>query len=93
MFVWHFRRMSNTEKVLAMSMDTIEGDWETVKVKAQEQWGKLTDENIVEIAGKRTELKTKLQDAYKLTRDQAERQIERFEKRNKDDIAAALLAQ
>ena len=43
------------------------------------RWGKLTDDDINVIAGKRQELSGRLQAAYGLTKEQAERQIERFE--------------
>ncbi|MFX7329459.1 CsbD family protein, partial [Acinetobacter baumannii] len=46
-------------------------------VKAR--WGKLTDDELDVIAGKRMELSGRIQAAYGLTKEQAERQIERFE--------------
>jgi uncharacterized protein YjbJ (UPF0337 family) len=39
-----------------MNWDRIEGNWKQVKGKAKEQWGKLTDEQLDVIAGKRDQL-------------------------------------
>jgi uncharacterized protein YjbJ (UPF0337 family) len=51
-------------------------------VKAQ--WGNLTDDHLDVIAGKRDELLGKIQEAYGITQDEAEKQIKQFEKNSKD---------
>ena len=48
------------------------------------QWGKLTDDHLDVIAGKRTELAGKLQESYGISKDEAEEQIKSFEEINKD---------
>ncbi|GAB2879756.1 CsbD family protein [Uliginosibacterium flavum] len=67
-----------------MNWDIVEGDWKQFKGKVKTQWGKLTDDKLDEIAGKRIELSGKLQEAYGISRDEAETQIKRFEKNHKD---------
>ncbi len=67
-----------------MNWDIVEGDWKQFKGKVKTQWGKLTDDNLDVIAGKRDELSGKLQEAYGISKDEAETQIKRFEKNNKD---------
>ncbi|EGK72387.1 Conserved hypothetical protein, Putative stress response protein [Methyloversatilis universalis FAM5] len=62
-----------------MNWDTVEGNWKQIKGTVKARWGKLTDDDINVIAGKRQELSGRLQAAYGLTKEQAERQIERFE--------------
>ena len=36
-----------------MDWNRIEGNWKQVKGKVKEQWGKLTDDDIDQIAGRR----------------------------------------
>ncbi|MBT9517273.1 MAG: CsbD family protein [Methyloversatilis discipulorum] len=62
-----------------MNWDTVEGNWKQFKGTVKARWGKLTDDQIDVIAGKRMELSGRIQEAYGLTKEQAERQIERFE--------------
>ena len=50
----------------------------------KEQWGKLTDDNIDTIAGKRDQLTGKIQETYGLSKDQAELQVKAFEELHKD---------
>ncbi|GAB3279009.1 CsbD family protein [Parahaliea aestuarii] len=66
-----------------MNWDIIEGNWKTFKGKAQAQWGKLTDDRLDVIAGRRDELKGEIQKAYGITKDEAEEQIKDFEEMNK----------
>ena len=67
-----------------MNWDIIEGNWKQFKGEIRAQWGKLTDKQLDVIAGKRTELAGKLQEAYGITKDEAEKQIRRFELRTPD---------
>ena len=52
--------------------------------KVKEQWGKLTDDQIDTIGGKREQLAGKLQESYGITKDEAEQQIDSFENRYGD---------
>ncbi len=67
-----------------MNWDTVAGNWKQFKGKVQGQWGKLTDDQLDVIAGRRAELAGKIQELYGLTREEAEDQIKRFEERNKE---------
>jgi uncharacterized protein YjbJ (UPF0337 family) len=58
-----------------MNWDRIEGNWKEFKGKIQQQWGKLTDDDLDLVEGKRTELVGRLQQKYGFARDQAEREI------------------
>jgi uncharacterized protein YjbJ (UPF0337 family) len=68
-----------------MNEDIIKGNWKQLKGKCKEQWAKLTDAHLDQIAGKREVLAGKLQEAYCVGKDEAEKQIKDFESRNKDD--------
>jgi len=65
-----------------MNWDRIEGNWKQVKGRAKEQWGKLTDDQLDVIAGKRDQLLGKIQEAYGIGKDEAERQVRQFEERD-----------
>lgn len=61
-----------------MNWDRIEGNWQQFSGKVRQQWGKLTDDDLDVIAGKRDELAGRIQEVYGISKDEADRQIERF---------------
>jgi uncharacterized protein YjbJ (UPF0337 family) len=61
-----------------MNWDIVEGNWKQFKGKVKTQWGKLTDDHLDVIAGKRTELAGKLQESYGISKDEAEEQIKKL---------------
>jgi len=67
-----------------MNWDIVAGNWKQFRGKVKAQWGKLTDDHLDVIAGKRVELAGKIQGAYGLTKDEVEQQIKDFEARNQD---------
>jgi len=63
-----------------MNWDTAKGDWKQFKGKVKEAWGKLTDDDLKVIAGKRDQLLGVIQKQYGIARDEAERQVRQFER-------------
>jgi uncharacterized protein YjbJ (UPF0337 family) len=61
-----------------MNWDRIEGNWKQFKGRVKEQWGKLTDDDIDVIAGKRDQLVGRIQESYGVTKDEAEQQVDKF---------------
>ena len=61
-----------------MNRDTIEGNWKQLKGKIQQQWGKLTNDDLDVIEGKRQELVGRVQERYGIAKDDAERQVDDF---------------
>jgi len=59
-----------------MNWDRVEGNWKQFKGKARQQWGKLTDDDLDVIEGKRVELSGKLQARYGYAKDEAEKNID-----------------
>lgn len=65
-----------------MNQDTFEGNWKQFRGKVKEEWGKLTDDDLDVIAGKRDQLLGRLQERYGIAKDAAEERIKEFEKRH-----------
>lgn len=63
-----------------MNWDQIEGSWREMKGKARQRWGKLTDDDLDVIAGKRDELIGKIQKRMGFQREQAEREVESWKR-------------
>lgn len=64
-----------------MNWDQIEGKWKQFKGNVQQQWGKLTDDEIDQIDGHREELIGKVQERYGIAREEAEKQVKEWEQR------------
>ena len=47
-----------------MNWDTVKGDWKKFSGKVRESWGKLTDDQLDVIAGKRDQLIGAIQKGY-----------------------------
>ena len=63
-----------------MTWDTVKGDWKQFKGKVKEAWGRLTDDELDIVAGKRDQLVGAIQKGYGIARDEAERQVQQFER-------------
>ena len=61
-----------------MNWDTIQGQWTQMKGKFKEKWGKLTDDDLKVIEGKRDQLAGLLQKRYGLAKDKAEKDLDEF---------------
>jgi uncharacterized protein YjbJ (UPF0337 family) len=72
-FIWPVMQLRKEEP---MNWDRIEGNWMQFKGKVRQQWGKLSDDDVELVKGKRTELAGRIQERYGIARDQAEREIE-----------------
>ena len=65
-----------------MNQDRMEGNWLQFKGKVKEQWGKLTDDDLDVIAGKRDQLLGKIQQRHGLTQEQAEQEVHAWIRNN-----------
>ena len=61
-----------------MNWDQIKGEWREAKGKLRSKWGKLTDDDVEQIAGKKDVLVGRLQQRYGWKKDQAERSIDDY---------------
>jgi len=58
-----------------MNWEQVESKWQQLTGSAKENWSKLTDEDLAKISGKREQLAGKIQEAYGITRREADKQI------------------
>ncbi|WP_295852467.1 CsbD family protein [uncultured Xylophilus sp.] len=65
-----------------MNNDRLEGNWKQFKGKVKEQWGKLTDDDLDVIEGKRDQLLGRIQERHGIDRDEADRQVTEWHGRN-----------
>ena len=59
-----------------MNWDQLEGKWKQLKGSAREQWGKMTDDDLDKISGKRDQLVGKIQEHYGVAKEAAEKQAD-----------------
>lgn len=57
-----------------MDWNRIEGNWKQITGRAREQWGKITNDEFDQIAGRRDLLIGKIQERYGVAKDEAEKQ-------------------
>jgi uncharacterized protein YjbJ (UPF0337 family) len=70
-----------------MNWDRIDGNWRQLKGIFKEHWGKLTDDQLEIIAGKRERLVGVLQESYGVAKDEAERLVKEWEKSEERALA------
>ncbi len=61
-----------------MNDDILKGKWAQLRGSIKEQWGKLTDDEIDELDGRRDQLVGKVQVRYGIARDQAARDVDNW---------------
>ena len=54
----------------------IQGNWKQFAGSVRQQWGKLTDDDLMQINGSRERLAGKLQERYGITQQEANNQID-----------------
>ena len=61
-----------------MKEDVLKGKWMEIKGGIKEKWGKLTDDDLTVVEGKKDKLLGLLQKRYGYTKDKAEREYNKF---------------
>lgn len=62
-----------------MNWDQIAGNWKQVKGEVRKKWGKLTNDDVDVIAGKRDILLGKIQERHGIAREEAEKELKAWE--------------
>lgn len=70
-----------------MDWNRVVGNWRPLKGKFKEQWSLLTDSQLESIAGQRERLVGALQQSYKISKDEADRQVRDWENSKQRAIA------
>jgi uncharacterized protein YjbJ (UPF0337 family) len=61
-----------------VNWDQVEGKWKQMKGTVRDKWGKLTDDDLEQIAGKKDKLIGKIQERYGIQKEQAEEQFDQW---------------
>ncbi len=61
-----------------MNQERVEGNWMQLKGSLLEKWGKLTNDDLDVIEGKREQLSGKIQERYGIAKEAAEAQVTAF---------------
>jgi uncharacterized protein YjbJ (UPF0337 family) len=61
-----------------MNWKEIEGRWNQITGQVKSKWGKLTDDDLAVVAGKRDQLIGKVQERYGIMKDDAEKQVDEW---------------
>ncbi len=59
-----------------MDWNSIEGNWKQFLGKAKEKWGKLTDDDLQVVNGRREQLEGKLLERYGYDKDQIRKEVD-----------------
>jgi len=68
------------QEIQMINWDQIEGNWKQLKGRVQVQWGKLTDDDLDVVAGKREQFLGKIQERYGIAKEDAEKMVDKWEK-------------
>jgi uncharacterized protein YjbJ (UPF0337 family) len=66
-----------------VNKEIFEGNWKEFTGKIKEKWGKLTDDDLTQISGKRDQLIGRLEKKYGYSKEKAEQEVANFEKSQK----------
>jgi uncharacterized protein YjbJ (UPF0337 family) len=66
------------EVISGMNKEMLQGNWTDLKGKIKEKWGKLTDDDLKIIEGKRDQIAGKLQERYGYAKEQAQKELDEF---------------
>jgi len=65
------------------SVDELKGKWKQQMGAAKIAWGKLTDDELLQVEGEAKKLTGLIQERYAVTRDEADKQVTAFFEKNK----------
>ena len=79
----HHHHQTTTRNDAATIWEKIKGTWTQTKGAVKEQWGKLSDDDLTEIQGRREQLVGKIQTRYGISHEEAEAQVSGWERHYK----------
>ena len=63
---------------VGMNWDQVQAQWKQLSGKVRSKWGKLTDDDVTFIGGKKDTFVGKLQERYGMMKDDAERALDEW---------------
>jgi uncharacterized protein YjbJ (UPF0337 family) len=66
------------KEIAKMNPEILKGRWNQLKGDIRRRWGKLTDDDMVQVQGQVEKMIGKLQERYGYKREQAERELNDF---------------
>jgi uncharacterized protein YjbJ (UPF0337 family) len=69
-----------------MNAAVLKGKWLQLKGEARRQWAKLTDDDLDQIEGNSEKMVGKLQERYGYARDEAQREVDAFLRRQESVV-------
>src|SRR6516164_6491039 len=72
-----------------MDWNRVEGNWKQLRGQVKERWGRLTDDDLTAIAGKRDELEGKIQERYGYTKDRIRKEIDDWRRSVESNVRAS----
>src|SRR5437868_2060545 len=79
-------QQSMRRRTFNMNSDQFEGKWKQLKGTVKQRWGKLTDDDVTALSGKKDELVGKIHERYGITREQAEREADEWARASASEI-------
>jgi uncharacterized protein YjbJ (UPF0337 family) len=70
-----------------MDWTRVEGNWKQIKGSAKQRWGKLTDDDLTVIDGRRDQLEGMIQERYGYAKGKARREIEDWYRSMESNVA------
>ncbi len=67
-----------------MNEDIIKGKWKEIKGEVKQKWGKLTDDELIEVEGSEEKMVGLLQKKYGYAKDKAEEEYRGFMNRHQN---------
>lgn len=67
-----------------MNKEQLKGNWNQLKGKIKEKWGKLTDDDMSVVEGRFDQLAGRIQERYGIAKEEAERQVKDFDELRRD---------
>lgn len=75
---------TNSQSDVHQMWEKFKGAWGQTKGAIKEQWGKLTDDDLAEIQGRREQLVGKIQTRYGISHEAAEAQVSTWEQKHRN---------
>jgi uncharacterized protein YjbJ (UPF0337 family) len=73
----------NNSDVKGGLWDKVAGKWKQFSGEVRSRWGKLTDDEVMQMNGERDKLAGRIQELYGVTKDEANKQIDEWSERLK----------